>query len=124
MSRGNVFEILRVGGTLSGQYEGLGEGALVGNFGGPGPVYHLRWHGRRGWRGTVYQRGSRTDHGSDLVDAGRAGDDGQTTTLVIVKGSTDEPRFTAVVFSCANRCSEWPGVATPRVLKSALLDAQ
>ena len=34
INRGQVFEILRVGGTLSGQYEGLGEGALVGNFGG------------------------------------------------------------------------------------------
>ena len=30
----NLFDILRVGGTLSGQYDGLGEGALVGNFGG------------------------------------------------------------------------------------------
>ena len=34
INRGQVFEFLRVGGTLSGQYEGLGEGALVGNFGG------------------------------------------------------------------------------------------
>ena len=34
MSRGNVFEILRVDGTLSGKYEGLDEGDLVGNFGG------------------------------------------------------------------------------------------
>ena len=34
LHRGNWFDILRVGGTLSGQYEGLGEGALVGNFGG------------------------------------------------------------------------------------------
>ena len=34
LHRGNVFEFLRVGGTLSGQYDGLGEGALVGNFGG------------------------------------------------------------------------------------------
>ena len=62
-----------------------------------GPVHHLRWHGRWGWRGTVHQCGSRTDHGSDLVDAGWTGDDGQTTT-VIVKRSTDEPRLTAVVF--------------------------
>jgi len=28
------FDVLRVGGTLTGRYEGLGEGALVGNFGG------------------------------------------------------------------------------------------
>ena len=28
------FNFLRVGGTLTGQYEGLGEGALVGSFGG------------------------------------------------------------------------------------------
>ncbi len=34
MSRGQVFEFLRVGGTLSGQYDELGEGDLVGNFGG------------------------------------------------------------------------------------------
>ncbi len=34
LHRGNWFDILRVGGTLSGQYEGLREGALVGNFGG------------------------------------------------------------------------------------------
>ena len=34
INRGQVFEFLRVGGTLSGQYDGLGEGALVGNFGG------------------------------------------------------------------------------------------
>ena len=34
MSRGQVFEFLRVGDTLSGQYDELGEGALVGNFGG------------------------------------------------------------------------------------------
>ena len=34
LHRGNVFNFLRVGGTLSGQYEGLDEGALVGNFGG------------------------------------------------------------------------------------------
>ena len=32
--RGMSFDILRVGGTLTGQYDGLGEGALVGNFGG------------------------------------------------------------------------------------------
>jgi hypothetical protein len=31
---GISFEILNVGGTLTGQYDGLGEGALVGNFGG------------------------------------------------------------------------------------------
>ena len=30
----NTFDILRVGGTLTGQYDGLGERALVGNFGG------------------------------------------------------------------------------------------
>ncbi len=34
LHRGQVFEFIRVGGILSGQYEGLGEGALVGNFGG------------------------------------------------------------------------------------------
>ena len=34
LHRGNWFDILRVGGTLSGQYDELGEGALVGNFGG------------------------------------------------------------------------------------------
>ena len=34
LHRGNWFDIMRVGGTLSGQYDGLGEGALVGNFGG------------------------------------------------------------------------------------------
>ena len=28
-----MFNFLRVGGTLSGQYDGLGEGDLVGNFG-------------------------------------------------------------------------------------------
>ena len=33
LHRGNVFNFLRVGGTLSGQYEGLDEGALVGTFG-------------------------------------------------------------------------------------------
>ena len=31
---GNEFNFLRVGGTLSGQYDDLGEGDLVGNFGG------------------------------------------------------------------------------------------
>lgn len=31
---GDVFNVLRVDGTLSGQYDGLGEGGLVGNFGG------------------------------------------------------------------------------------------
>ncbi len=34
LHRGNVFNVLRVGGMLSGQYDGLGEGDLVGNFGG------------------------------------------------------------------------------------------
>ena len=34
LHRGNVFNFLRVGGTLSGQYDDLGEGDLVGNFGG------------------------------------------------------------------------------------------
>jgi hypothetical protein len=34
LHRGNTFEFLRVGGTLTGQYDGLGEGDLVGNFGG------------------------------------------------------------------------------------------
>jgi len=34
LHRGNVFNFLRVGGILSGQYDGLGEGDLVGNFGG------------------------------------------------------------------------------------------
>jgi hypothetical protein len=34
LHRGNMFEFLRVGGTLTGQYDGLDEGALVGNFGG------------------------------------------------------------------------------------------
>ena len=34
LHRGNVFNFLRVGGTLTGQYDGLGEGDLVGNFGG------------------------------------------------------------------------------------------
>ena len=34
INRGQVFEFIRVGGTLSGQFYGLGEGALVGNFGG------------------------------------------------------------------------------------------
>ena len=34
LHRGNWFEILRVGGTLTGQYDGLGEGDLVGHFGG------------------------------------------------------------------------------------------
>ena len=34
LHRGNWFDIMRVGGTLSGQYDGLGEGALVGNFDG------------------------------------------------------------------------------------------
>ncbi len=31
---GHVFNFLRVGGVLSGQYDGLSEGELVGNFGG------------------------------------------------------------------------------------------
>lgn len=31
---GNIFTFLRVGGTLTGEYDGLGEGALVGGFGG------------------------------------------------------------------------------------------
>ena len=34
LERGNRFDFLRVGGTLTGQYDGLGEGGLVGNFGG------------------------------------------------------------------------------------------
>ncbi|MCH2182716.1 MAG: PEP-CTERM sorting domain-containing protein [Mariniblastus sp.] len=34
LHRGNSFNILRVGGTLTGQFDGLGEGDLVGNFGG------------------------------------------------------------------------------------------
>lgn len=34
LHRGNMFEFLRVGGTLTGQYDGLDEGALVSNFGG------------------------------------------------------------------------------------------
>ena len=34
LHRGNAFNFLRVGGILSGQYDGLGEGDLVGNFGG------------------------------------------------------------------------------------------
>lgn len=34
LHRSNWFDILGVGGTLSGQYNELGEGALVGNFGG------------------------------------------------------------------------------------------
>ena len=34
LHRGNVFNFLRVGGTLTGQYDGLGDGDLVGNFGG------------------------------------------------------------------------------------------
>ena len=34
LHRGNTFEFLRVGGTLTGQYDGLDEGDLVGNFGG------------------------------------------------------------------------------------------
>ena len=34
LHRGNVFNFLRVGGTLTGQYDGLGEGDLVRNFGG------------------------------------------------------------------------------------------
>ncbi len=34
LHRGDMFDILQVGGTLTGQYDGLGEGALVGNFGG------------------------------------------------------------------------------------------
>ena len=34
LHRGNWFDFMTVGGTLSGQYEGLGQGALVGNFGG------------------------------------------------------------------------------------------
>ena len=34
LDRGNVFNFLRVGGILSGQYDGLSEGDLVGNFGG------------------------------------------------------------------------------------------
>ena len=33
LHRGNVFEVFRISGTLSGQYNGLGEGALVGRFG-------------------------------------------------------------------------------------------
>jgi len=36
LHRGNVFNFLRVGGTLTGQYDGLGEGDLVRNFGGQG----------------------------------------------------------------------------------------
>ena len=34
LHRGNVFNFLRVGGTLNGQYDGLDDGDLVGNFGG------------------------------------------------------------------------------------------
>ena len=34
LHRGNWFDFLTVGGTLTGQYDGLGEGDLVGNFGG------------------------------------------------------------------------------------------
>ncbi|MCH2180243.1 MAG: PEP-CTERM sorting domain-containing protein [Mariniblastus sp.] len=34
LHRGNEFNFLRVDGTLSGQYDDLGEGDLVGNFGG------------------------------------------------------------------------------------------
>ncbi|MEO2047776.1 MAG: hypothetical protein ABGX16_14530 [Pirellulales bacterium] len=34
LAQGMSFNFLRVGGTLTGQYDGLGEGDLVGNFGG------------------------------------------------------------------------------------------
>ena len=34
LAQGMSFNFLRVGGTLTGQYDGLGEGALVDNFGG------------------------------------------------------------------------------------------
>ncbi|MCP4192275.1 MAG: hypothetical protein GY768_16815 [Planctomycetaceae bacterium] len=34
LQTGNVFNFLRVGGTLTGQYDGLAEDGLVGNFGG------------------------------------------------------------------------------------------
>ena len=34
LAEGMSFNFLRVGGTLTGQYDGLGEGALVDNFGG------------------------------------------------------------------------------------------
>lgn len=33
LHRGNTFDILRVGGTLTGQFDGLGEGGLVGHYG-------------------------------------------------------------------------------------------
>ena len=33
LAEGMSFNILRIGGTLTGQYDGLGEGDLVGNFG-------------------------------------------------------------------------------------------
>jgi hypothetical protein len=34
LSHNMSFEIINVGGTLNGQFDGLGEGDLVGNFGG------------------------------------------------------------------------------------------
>jgi T5SS/PEP-CTERM-associated repeat protein len=34
LAAGQVFDILNVGGTLSGEFAGLGQGAVVGNFGG------------------------------------------------------------------------------------------
>ena len=34
LHRGYSFTTLRVGGTLTGQFDGLGEGDVVGNFGG------------------------------------------------------------------------------------------
>ncbi len=49
LHRGNFFEFLRVGGTLSGQYDGLGNGDLIGNFGGQdlfiGYNYSGEWTG-------------------------------------------------------------------------------
>jgi hypothetical protein len=49
---GMSFDILKVGGTLTGQYDGLGEGSLVGNY--SGTDLHITYLGGDGNDVTLY----------------------------------------------------------------------